>query len=193
VAIRWDSKRLGLTGADASALLESGEPRIALAGSGGGGRGGQDLAGDTGISIVSAMMSPGDEKIVAQRIVEVLSAKHTLKPSEPVLEPAANLSGRWQVEIRYAASTSTHSLHLQQIGNRLEGIHQGNFLTRDIAGSINGDQVTLASTVTERHGDALNYRFSGKVSGETIDGTVSLGEYLGATWIARRPAAGSTS
>jgi L-seryl-tRNA(Ser) seleniumtransferase len=187
VAIRWDSKRLGLTGADASALLESGEPRIALAGSGGGGRGGQDLPGDTGISIVSAMMSPGDEKIVAQRIVDVLSAKHTLKPAEPVLEPAVNLSGRWQVEIRYAASTSTHSLHLQQNGNRLDGIHQGNFLTRDIAGSISGDQVTLASTVTERHGDALNYRFSGKVSGDTIDGTLSLGEYLGATWTAKRP------
>jgi L-seryl-tRNA(Ser) seleniumtransferase len=187
VAIRWDSKRLGLTGADASALLESGEPRIALGGSGGGGRGGQDLPGDTGISIVSAMMSPGDEKIVAQRIVDVLSAKHTLKPAEPVLEPAVNLSGRWQVEIRYAASTSTHSLHLQQNGNRLDGIHQGNFLTRDIAGSISGDQVTLASTVTERHGDALNYRFSGKVSGDTIDGTLSLGEYLGATWTAKRP------
>jgi L-seryl-tRNA(Ser) seleniumtransferase len=78
-------------------------------------------------------------------------------------------------------------LHLQQNGNRLDGIHQGNFLTRDIAGSISGDQVTLASTVTERHGDALNYRFSGKVSGDTIDGTLSLGEYLGATWTAKRP------
>jgi L-seryl-tRNA(Ser) seleniumtransferase len=190
VAIRWDSKQLGLRGADAAELLEKGEPRIALAG-GGGGRGGQDLAGDTGISIVSAMMSPGDEKIVAQRIVEVLSAKHTLEAAEPELSPVANLSGRWQVEIRYAASTSIHALHLQQNGNRLDGIHQGNFLTRDITGTINGDQVGLASTVTERHGDSLNYRFSGKVSGETIEGTLSLGEYLGATFTASRPRTGT--
>lgn len=191
LSIRWDSKRLGLTGADASQLLENGQPRIALAGAGGG-RGNQDVAGDTGISIVSAMMAPGDDKIVAHRIVEVLSSKHTLKPAEPELAPAADLSGRWQVEIRYAASTAMHALHLQQNGNRLDGIHQGNFLTRDISGAINGDQVTLASTVTERHGDALNYRFGGKVSGETIEGTLNLGEYLGATWIARRPTASRT-
>ena len=137
------------------------------------------------------MMSPGDEKIVAQRIVEVLSAKHTLKPAEPELAPLGNLSGRWQVEIRYAASTSAHALHLQQNGNRLDGIHQGNFLTRDISGSINGDQMTLASTVTERHGDSLNYRFSGKVSGDTIEGTLNLGEYLGATFTAKRPQIGT--
>jgi L-seryl-tRNA(Ser) seleniumtransferase len=80
-----------------------------------------------------------------------------------------------------------HSLHLRQQEDRLEGIHQGNFLTRDISGTIAGDTVTLASIVTERHGDALTYRFSGKVSGETMAGTLDLGEYLRATWTARRP------
>ena len=73
-------------------------------------------------------------------------------------------------------------------GNRLDGLHQGNFLSRDIAGAINGDAVTLASTVTERHGDSLNYRFAGKVTGETMTGTLDMGEYLAATWTARRPA-----
>ena len=36
VTIRWDAKQLGLTGADASELLDQGEPRIALGGAGGG-------------------------------------------------------------------------------------------------------------------------------------------------------------
>jgi L-seryl-tRNA(Ser) seleniumtransferase len=194
VAIRWESQKLGITGADVSDLLDKGEPRIALAGGGGGGGGGgrgggQELPGDTGISITSAMMGTGDEKIVAQRIVEVLSAKHTLKPAEPVVPPVSNLAGRWDVEIRFTASNTIHSLHVQQNGNRLEGIHQGNFLTRDIAGTISGDNVTLASNVAERHGDSLNYRFTGKVSGETMSGTLDMGEYLGATWSAKRPSA----
>ena len=73
-----------------------------------------------------------------------------------------------------------------QTGNRLEGLHQGNFLTRDIAGTINGDTVTLASVVTERHGDALTYRFNGKVASGTIAGTLDMGEYLAATWTARK-------
>jgi L-seryl-tRNA(Ser) seleniumtransferase len=191
VTVRWDSKQVGLTGADASNLLDKGEPRIALGGAGGGGgRGGQSsaLAGDTGISITSAMMAPGDEKIVAQRIVEVLSARHALKPAEPAVAPVSNLSGRWDVEIKYAASTTTHTLHLQQNENRLEGLHQGNFVTRDISGTISGDTVSLSSNVTERHGDSLVYRFNGKVTGDSMAGALDLGEYLAATWTARRPA-----
>jgi L-seryl-tRNA(Ser) seleniumtransferase len=91
------------------------------------------------------------------------------------------------VAIKYAASGTTHRLQLQQNGNRLDGIHQGNFLTRDITGTISGDVVTLSSNVTERHGDALSYRFRGKVSGESMAGDLDLGEYRTATWTARRP------
>jgi L-seryl-tRNA(Ser) seleniumtransferase len=100
-----------------------------------------------------------------------------------------DMSGRWQIEITYSASTTIHSVHLHQNGDRLEGIHQGNFLTRDISGTISGDTVSLASNVTERHGDALIYRFSGQVHGDTMSGTLNMGEYLGATWTARRPGA----
>ena len=191
VSLRWDSKQFGLTGADAANLLEEGEPRIALGGGGGGGGGrggGPQTGGDASISMSAAMLADGDEKIVAKRIVEVLSAKHTLKPVEAPVTPVANLSGRWEVEIKYTASNTTHTLVLQQNGNRLEGIHQGNFITRDVAGTISGDTVSLASSVTERHGDSLNYRFSGKVSGDTISGALNMGEYRSATWTAKRPA-----
>ena len=192
VSLRWDSKQLGLTGADAAVLLEDGEPRIALGGGGGGGGGrggGPQPGGDSSISITAAMLADGDEKIIAQRVIEVLSAKHTLKPVEAPVTPASNLSGPWEVEIKYTASSATHRLVLQQNGNRLDGVHQGNFLTRDVSGTISGDAVTLASNVTERHGDSLNYRFTGKVTGDTLSGTLSLGEYRSATWTAKRPAA----
>jgi L-seryl-tRNA(Ser) seleniumtransferase len=187
VRVRWDSKALGLTGADAARLLDQGDPRIALGG-GGGNRGGQSQdPGDTGIAIVSSMMSPGDEKIVAKRISDVLSAKHTLKAPDEIAAPAADLSGRWDVEITYTASRTRHMLHLRQDANRLQGVHQGDFLTRDISGTIIGDAISLASTVTERHGDALNYRFTGKIAGDAMSGSLDMGEYLAAAWTARRP------
>ena len=192
VSLRWDSKQFGLTGADAANLLEEGEPRIALGGGGGGGggRGGApQQGGDASISLSAAMLADGDEKIIAERVMALLSAKHTLKPVEAPVTPVTNLSGRWEVEIKYTASTTTHTLHLQQNDNKIDGIHQGNFLTRDMTGSISGDAVTLTSNVTERHGDSLNYRFSGKVAGDTISGTLSLGEYRNATWTAKRPLA----
>ncbi len=193
LSIRWDTAALGVTGTGVSRILDTTEPRIALGGGGGGGggRAGQEQGpGDTGISISAAMMAPGDEKIVADRLHQVLSMKHTLAPIEAAAQPAANLSGRWEVSIQYAAGSTVHTLHLAQDGNRLQGTHQGDFLSRDLSGSISGDTVSLASTVTERHGDALNYRFSGTVAGEAISGSVDMGEYLQATWSARRYAYG---
>ena len=188
VTITWDSQALGITGPEVQEILDNSEPRIALAGSRGPGSG-RGNSSASSISIVASMMAPGDEKIVAERVHHVLSAKHTMKPVEAPRPPVANLSGPWQIEIQYAATKTIHRLHLQQNGNRLEGIHQGNFLTRDIAGTINGDAISLASIVSERHGDALTYRFSGTINGEAMSGALDLGEYLAATWSARRPSA----
>jgi L-seryl-tRNA(Ser) seleniumtransferase len=187
LTIKWDSQQLGITGPDVNDILYNNEPRIALAGSRGPGPSRDTSSPDSSISIVVSMMTPGDEKIVAQRIHAVLSAKHTLKQVEPPRPPAANVSGAWQIDIQYAASKTTHRVQLQQNGNRIDGIHQGNFLTRDISGTINGDAISLASIVTERHGDALNYRFTGRIAGEKMSGSLDLGEYLSATWTAQRP------
>jgi hypothetical protein len=141
------------------------------------------------------MMANGDEKIVADRIFQVLSAKHTLKPVDAPKAPATDLTGQWLVDIQYAAGKTTHTLHLRQQENGVTGTHQGDFLARDISGTISGDAITLASVVTERHGDALTYRFSGKTTGAgdaaTLSGTLDLGEYLTATWTGRRYQAGN--
>jgi L-seryl-tRNA(Ser) seleniumtransferase len=188
--IRWDSAKLGITGQEVSQILDTTDPRIALAGGfgGGGGRGrGQNAeGGDTGISITAYMMTPGDEKIVADRIYQVLSAKRAPRPPETTQPPGANLAGRWDVDIQFAAGKTTHVLHIMQSGDRIEGAHQGDFLTRDLMGTIAGDAVRFGSNVTERHGDSLNYRFTGKVSGDAMSGVIEMGEYLSATWTARR-------
>ena len=184
VSIRWDATALGITGPEVADILYNTEPRIALGG--GGGRPSQPQVGDTGILLTSSMMAPGDEKVVADRVVQVLSAKRAPKPVEEPAPPVANLSGQWEIEIQYAASKTLHTVHLEQNGNQLQGTHRGNFLARDIAGTISGDAVSLASNVTERHGDSLRYRFSGKVAGDTMSGALDMGEYLGAVWTARR-------
>ena len=101
------------------------------------------------------------------------------------------MTGQWQAEITFAATRSTHMLHLRQQGARVEGTHQGDFITRDLNGTIDGQTVTLTSRITERTGDSLNYRFTGRLSGDVLEGTLDLGEYRSATWTARRHGAGS--
>jgi L-seryl-tRNA(Ser) seleniumtransferase len=90
------------------------------------------------------------------------------------------------VRIEYIASASTHTLHLRQVGNRVEGTHQGDFVSRDLSGTIDGDRVQLSSSYTERHGDALSFRFTGTVAGAEMSGTLDMGEYLAAKWNAKR-------
>jgi L-seryl-tRNA(Ser) seleniumtransferase len=214
LTIRWESQKLGITGTEVARILDTTEPRIVVAGStgvgGGGGRGGGGRgagqgggpagggpggpaqpapAGDTSLSINPHTLAPGDDKIIAERLFQILSAPRTLKPAEPVAEPAADVSGAWQVEVQFVASRRTHGFHLLQTGNRLTGSHQGEFATRDITGTINGDTITLSSNLAAR-GDTAPFRFSGKVAGDAIAGMLDLGEYLGATWTARRRGAG---
>lgn len=187
LSIRWDSAALGITGEQVVDLLYNGDPRIALGGSS---RRADNMPGDTGISLTAAMMAPGDERIVADRLFEVLSEKRPPMKTDAPAPPAANLSGRWIVEIEYTASRTTHTLHLQQDGGNVAGTHQGDFHARDISGTIAGNTVSLTSVVTERAGYALTYRFSGTLTGDVLSGALNLGEYRSARWTARRQAYG---
>ena len=183
VTIRWTAAQIGLTGQQATDLLYNEEPRIAIGGASGARDG---MAGDTGIALTTSMLAPGDEQIVGERLRALLSAKRTLVVPPPAAAPAGDVSGQWRVEIAFVAPTATHVLQLRQQGATIEGSHQGDFVTRDMSGTMDGARVTLTSRVTERTGDALNYRFTGELSGDTMSGTLDIGEYRSATWTAKR-------
>ena len=180
--IQWDRQQFGLAGdAVVRALLE-GEPRIATAMAGG-------APPLTGVSVTPYMMEAGEEKIVADRLHALLS-KRAAQPATPSPAAAvADLAGQWNVSIQFAAAKSTHTLLLTQRGNDLGGYHQGDFMTRDLTGTIDGDTVRIRSAYGEQHGDSVNLTFSGKVAGDGMSGTLDMGEYLGATWSATRRAA----
>jgi L-seryl-tRNA(Ser) seleniumtransferase len=138
-------------------------------------------------------MHDGDSKIIADKVHALLSKPPAQPPTPPPAAPTADLTGSWVVKIQYAASTSTHALHLAQKGGDVMGSHQGDFTSRDVTGKIDGDTVTIRSAQGEATGDSLNYAFTGKVarngSDEQLSGTLEMGEYLGATWTATRKVA----
>jgi uncharacterized pyridoxal phosphate-dependent enzyme len=183
VTLRWTAAQIGLTGQQATDLLYNEEPRIAIGGASGSREG---MPGDTGISLTTSMLAPGDEQIVGERLRALLSAKRTLVVSPPAVAPTGDISGQWRVTITFVASATTHVLQLRQRGAAIEGSHQGDFDTRDVSGGMDGARVTLTSRITERTGNALNYRFTGELSGDTMSGTIDMGEYRSATWTAKR-------
>lgn len=176
--IRWDAAKLGITGPELANVLNTTEPRILVGSS----RGTQN-----GISIVAFNLGAGDENIVADRLHAVLSAQRPAKASQSPKPPVADLSGVWDLHIEYAASTGQHSLSLQQQDGRIQGVHRGEFVARDLAGAIDGDTVEFRSSLPEQAvGNALNFTFSGKISGDTMSGELDMGEYLSARWSAKR-------
>ncbi len=178
--VLWDRKRIGIAGDAVVRTLFDTEPRVAIFPA----RGDNDPA-LTGVTVNPYMMAPGDEKIVGDRLYAALSGATAAATADPSA-PAADLSGQWDVHIEYLAGASDHSFYLRQRGGDIDGAHRGDFVSRDLAGTIEGDTVKIRSNYGESHGDALNYSFSGKVAGDRMEGTLEMGEYLGARWTARR-------
>lgn len=184
LSISWDPEKLYITGEELAEVVARTKPRIALGA--GGGRGNAAAASSssmTSIEITAWMMRPGDDRIVADRLHELLSQPRSPKPAPAA--PAINLTGRWAVDIQFFSSKSQHSLVLEQQNNRLQGVHKGDFSVRDISGTIEGDQVKLRS-VESVPGDMIPFTFAGSITGETIAGNIHMGEYLSASFTAKR-------
>jgi D-glucosaminate-6-phosphate ammonia-lyase len=181
--ITWDSAMLNLLGQEAAEELYGGNPRIAL----GGGAGRGQASGDASISITAYQMQAHEVEIVADRIYEVLSRPRKPRVVQPPKPPAENIAGRWDVQIEFAFGKGQHMLFLEQQGNQIRGTHQGDFVARELAGTIDGDAVRVRSSVPETFdGFALDFTFSGKVSGDTLSGDLDMGEYLKARWSAKK-------
>ena len=177
----WDPQRFGVSGETVARTLFETEPRIALTAAR---RPGPPP--ETGVGVTPYMMSPGDETIVADRLYALLSGRTLRDPAVTAAAPAVDLTGRWDVRIEYAAGSSTHALHLRQRDGEIDGTHQGEFVSRDLSGTISGSDVSLRSAYSGRNGDALSFTFTGRVSGDEMSGELDMGEYLGARWTARR-------
>ncbi len=178
--ISWDIDKLNISGEEVAEDLGRSKPRIAL---GGGGARGYDT-GATSITVTTGQMQPGEEKIVAQRIVEVLTRQRPAR-SKQMKAPSAKLSGRWDTDIKFFSSVSKHTLNIEQDGNWIEGSHKGDFTVRDMVGTVDGDVVKLRSS-DRMPGDNITFIFTGKISGDTMSGDVYMGEYRTATFTAKK-------
>jgi D-glucosaminate-6-phosphate ammonia-lyase len=181
LSIQWDGEALGISGEDAEKSLLSGSPRLIVGGASGSRRRGVK---NSSLTIMPYMMMPGDAKIAAERIHAVLStAKRTPPPA--IAAPSVNVSGQWDVEVEYLLGKASHRLVFEQKDADLMGSHSGEFLQADLRGTVKGDEVWFTSS-HRYEGTRIGYEFQGKAAGDTITGTVGLGEYGKAKFTAKR-------
>ena len=176
LVISWDPARLHLSGEEVAEDFARNKPRIAV--------GSRDGEGKAYLRITPSQMQPGNEQIVAERIYQILTEPRSPKPAQ-LAAAEVDISGHWDVSVEYFSSTSQHQLYLQQEGNWIEGVHQSDFSSQEIAGTVEGNQVKLRSQI-HQPGDTILFLFSGQASGEIISGSIFLGEYLTAQFSAKR-------
>jgi D-glucosaminate-6-phosphate ammonia-lyase len=174
--ISWDPAKLNITGEDIAELFGRTKPRIAL--------GGGSRAGETFISITTGQMQPGDDKVVSDRLVEVLSQKRTPQKSE-MAAATISLKGHWEATIEFFSSKSTHTLMIEQDGNWLQGSHKGEFSVRELVGTVEGNEFKMRST-DRQPGDAITFLFSGTVKDDVMTGSIYMGEYMTAKFTAKK-------
>jgi L-seryl-tRNA(Ser) seleniumtransferase len=178
--VAWDSSVIGLTAGELGAILLQGEPRI------------MTLAAGEGTSFrlrASSNIKPGDYHVIADRLYEVFRQAPKGKLKAAPRAPAADVSGRWDVEMEFVRGSSRHTLLLEARGNRLSGMHLGSTLKGDLSGSIDGDAIRMSSSFPIE-GTRLTYTFTGTLASGRMSGDVALGEYGSGRWTARRPGAG---
>ena len=176
--IDWDPQRIGFNNAELGRRMLAGKPRI------------MTHAEDEGHGFVlrPAAMYPGEHKIVAERLYEEFRAAPAPKPKPADAPASANLTGRWEIDITFAASSTAWQMYLDNDGNELEGVYRSPLVREGtVKGRISADRVEIRSR--GRHeGMAFNYIFTGVVTPEQrMEGEVALGwEDGSARWTARR-------
>ena len=179
LSVTWDQAKIPYIGQDVEDLLWNGTPRISVGAAGSYFQPNQRPS----ISVNSSQLSDGEEKIVGDRIFEVLSKPQpSTKPSGPA---AANLSGQWDVETKYYAATVNQTFMIEQKDNDLKGTYIGHIGPRDLTGTIHGNDILIRSTYGV-DGARVHSFFTGKLVGNTMEGHLSVGEYGEGTWKAKR-------
>lgn len=174
--VSWEVNKFNITGEEVAELFARTKPRIAI---------GARTEGDvTSLSITTGQMQPGNDKIVAQRIVGVLSEKRPPK-DDTMPAPGGNVAGLWDVTMEFFSGTSTHQFRIEQDGNWLQGLHISDFSNNELVGMIEGNEIKIRTNY-RTPGDGITYLFSGQLNGSEFSGSVYMGEYQTAKFKARK-------
>ncbi len=177
--ITWNPEELHVTGQEVSEELGNTFPRIGVAIY-------RDEPGVTGIALVGYMMVPGDDKLAASRIKEVIGRKRSPKPVVAMKSPAVSMLGRWDLEVQFYNSIDKQQLFIdQQDGNYFSGIHRSEFSEREINGIIEGNEIKMQSSWAIP-GDNIKTSFKGIVKDDIVSGDIDMHEFLSAKFKAKR-------
>jgi len=179
--IVWDPKKIGLTAGEIGKMLLAGEPRIMT-------HAGLNEANQASEMLLRpAAMWPGEYKLVADRLYEILSQAPGPRPKPQYAAPAGDVAGLWEADLQFGVGSVRHTFYLDPQGNNISGQYSGRLVKGPLKGHIDGNKVEFSGG-GRIEGASLHYTYKGTFDDKQMSGAVELGEYGTARFSATRKA-----
>jgi len=88
---------------------------------------------------------------------------------------ATNVAGTWNLTTETQRGTRNASMILTQSGENVTGTYKGQRGDLPISGTVKGNTLSLSYKL-EIQGNALEVKYGGTVEGDTVSGTVAMGQ-----------------
>ncbi len=160
----WDRGRIGVDGPGLRLAVLEGATRIMLD---------DHSAKEDGINIDPFQLQPGEANEVGREIARVLEGARITAP-RVLAAPSVDLSGEWEVRVRFLHGERVHKVRLSQAGNAISGEQHSLLFEGGVSGQIEGAAVAL-SFGTRYEGSNIRYNFAGEAGAGAMAGTVNLG------------------
>ena len=97
----------------------------------------------------------------------------------------ADVAGEWAITISFIVGTGHHTAIIEQDGEKLSGTYKGEILEGGLRGTVTGNNIDFSGSL--RHeSTGVRFHYTGTIEGDTMKGTVEMGEYWSAEWTAKR-------
>jgi len=105
-------------------------------------------------------------------------------PEKPQDKPAPTMTGTWAIEAHHSAGTSTPTATITQTGEKLTGKYIGSYGESVLTGTIKGQEFTFTVEIgTEQKVEVV---YTGTLDGDTIKGSLTMGEMGEGTFTGKR-------
>lgn len=186
--VTWEAGRYGLDNATLHQRLRDGEPRIML----------DDMvATPTSLRIEPFNLQPGEARQVGMALARALRTAAEQRHATTA-EAAADLSGEWQIDVRFLKGARQHRVTLVQQGSDLTGRQVSNGFSGGVKGRLSASTIRLTFD-GQYEGSTIFYSFEGEADPDRMAGAVLFGAANGSnhgvlnlrqhgtgTWEARR-------
>lgn len=92
-----------------------------------------------------------------------------------LVEEPRSAAGTWALRVETAMGVGTPTLLLNQDGSTLSGTYRGRFGEAPVKGTLTGDAIDFSTRISGPMG-ATDLRYTGRVSGDTMSGSLRLGK-----------------